>query len=691
MSIANAIASKATSEDPWFESLMVEVSTRFMRVSPDGIDSIIEEVQRLLCERLELDRSTLWQPVPENADTLELTHVHQASEAVSLQRAPERNLLSNPGWIRGVSGFPPVYARMDAASFFPWTFAQIKRGRTVVIHSLDDLPPEAALDREVFKRYSTRSNVCIPLHLGQERLGCLTFVSIRTERRWPPLLVRRLELVAHLFTHALGRKSAVRSLRENDARMKAILHTAVEGIITIDEEGFIESANPCADRMFGYDEGELAGHNVMELAPERQRPDDARGLAAYLRQGVARMIGRDFETTGLRKDGTEFPMELSVIELELENRRLFTGFARDITARRQAGDALRESERRFRIIADSAPVLIWMCDSEKSWYFFNKPWLAFTGRSAEQESGSGWLSGIHPEDRPGFVKSFHEAFDRRAPFQLEYRLRHKDGGYRWLTVTGVPRFDTRGGGEEQAAAGGPFQGYIGSCTDITQQKETEKAARDFSGRLIRAQEDERARLARELHDDISQRLARAAIDIGCFARAASLNTAEEGLVQGVRQELVRLGQDVHALSYQLHPSVLVDLGLEEALQSECDEFSRRESVAVQLKLRELPAAISREAAICLFRIAQEGLRNAVRHGRADRIEVSLRGMDEGLQLAVHDNGCGFDPSHSRRGPSLGIASMRERARLLNGDLDIESEPGAGTTVIAWVPLTESSL
>jgi len=219
----------------------------------------------------------------------------------------------------------------------------------------------------------------------------------------------------------------------------------------------------------------------------------------------------------------------------------------------------------------------------------------------------------------------------------------------------------------------------------SRRRKAEGVAREFSGRLIRAQEEERARLARELHDDITQRLARLAIDTGRAEREGAGRAIGETM-RLVREGLVKLSEDVHSLSYRLHPSLLDDLGLGEALKAECDRVSRPGTCPATLVLRNVPASVPRDVALCLFRVTQEALRNTSRHAQATSVEVTLRELDGGLQLAVHDNGVGFDPVAARERHSLGLASMRERLRLLGGVLDIESAGGQGTTVVAWVPL-----
>jgi signal transduction histidine kinase len=333
-------------------------------------------------------------------------------------------------------------------------------------------------------------------------------------------------LLLALLSNMVRRRRAERSLQESADRLQGILDTAIEGILTVDEKGVIESVNAAAEQMFGYPAPEAVGQQVSAL-----------------------ICG----ATGRRKDGSTFPIDVGVREIARAERRGHTHFVRDITERTRM----------------------------------------------------------------------------------------------------------------------------------------EELGREFSRRLLEAQESERARVARELHDDVTQRLALLTIELSRHDSTQDPSSRASTL-HAVRDELVRVGEDVHALAYRLHPALLDRMGLARALKVECERFSRQQSIRVGLSLESLPQEIPQAIALGLFRIAQEALTNVSRHAHASAAEVALKASGLGLQLVVTDTGVGFDPTKEPSPPSLGLASMRERVRLLGGDLAIESQPGRGTTVRAWVPLSQDT-
>jgi signal transduction histidine kinase len=220
-------------------------------------------------------------------------------------------------------------------------------------------------------------------------------------------------------------------------------------------------------------------------------------------------------------------------------------------------------------------------------------------------------------------------------------------------------------------------------------RQTRGSLRELAAKLLHAQEEERRRIAREMHDDWTQRLAVLSIDLAKLEKHIGAPQNALPLLRTMQEQLVALSEDVHALSRQLHPSIMDDLGLVEALRSECASFSRREGIAVVYRPEAVPATLPRDVALCVYRVAQEALRNLARHAAVKEAWVWLAGTQTELLLRIHDNGAGFDPVALRSRPGLGLASMEERARLIQAEFTIASAPGQGTTVTVRVPLRRS--
>ncbi len=358
-----------------------------------------------------------------------------------------------------------------------------------------------------------------------------------------------------------------------------------------------------------------------------------------------------------------------------------SGVALDITDRKRAEQELRESEERFRLVADKAPVLIWMSGTDKLCTFFNKGWLDFTGQSMEHELREGWASGVHPEDLAGCLRTYSAAFDARLDFEMEYRLKRFDGKYRWVVDLGVPRIESDG----------TFRGYIGSCVDITDRKMSEESLEELSGRLLTAQEEERSRIARELHDDFSQRLALQGIGLAQLWKKIPQSEVEERIkVQGLLKRNHEISSDLHSLSHQLHSSKLEHVGLAPALRGLCEELSSKFKVQIEFTERGVCPKIPKDVALCLFRVAQEALGNVVKHSRAKQAQVELSSTSNGIHLRVVDAGEGFDPDVRGTHAGIGLVSMRERLRLVGGELSVQSAPMRGAEILAEVPLRVST-
>jgi PAS domain S-box-containing protein len=347
----------------------------------------------------------------------------------------------------------------------------------------------------------------------------------------------------------------------------------------------------------------------------------------------------------------------------------------------QAAQVVRESEERFRLVANTAPVMIWMAGTDRLCTYVNQPWLEFTGRPLEAELGNGWVETVHPEDLNSCMHTYTEAFDRRESFQMEYRVRRHDGKYRWVSDIGVPRFNPDH----------LFAGYIGSATDVTQRKLAEESLADVGRRLIEAHEEERTWIARELHDDVNQRMALLAIELDRWNQQLPPSAVEfHDHIHHASQRLSGIAADIQALSHRLHSSKLEYLGIVAAAKSFCKELSEQHKVEIDFNHTAIPGSVPKEISLCLFRVLQETLQNGVKHSGVQHFKVELCGTEGEIQLTVSDLGVGFDPQDSIHHRGLGLISMRERMLLVSGEISIKSQPGGGTTIHARVPFDSRS-
>jgi PAS domain S-box-containing protein len=296
------------------------------------------------------------------------------------------------------------------------------------------------------------------------------------------------------------------------------------------------------------------------------------------------------------------------------------------------------------------------------------------GLSDEQQQASrdDVLRIIHPEDVEK-VRAVPQACTPEEPtYRMQYRALRPDGSIVWLEASGRAFFDQSG----------TMQRTIGMVADITDHKRAEEAISALTRRLIDAQENERARIARDLHDDIGQRLALALVTL------EQQKPAE--VKKELRKQLEDIAKSVHSLSHELHAATLRYLGIAKAMRGFCIELAEQKQVDIAFSHRNVPRAVPREVSLCLFRVLQEALHNAVRYSKVSRFEVELLGSPDAVSLIVRDGGIGFDPDKAVKGRGLGLVSMQERLKLVNGRLSINSQHARGTAIHARVPLADQT-
>jgi PAS domain S-box-containing protein len=358
------------------------------------------------------------------------------------------------------------------------------------------------------------------------------------------------------------------------------------------------------------------------------------------------------------------------------------GTVQDITERKRIGQALQESEEKLRLILDSTAESIYGFDLEGVCTFCNPACLRALGYERVDELlGRNMHSLVHYAHADGSLYPAEECRLREAILRGEGVHLADDVLWR-ANGTNFPAerwcYPQRRGLE--------IVGGVVAFVDITERKLVEAALANVSGKLIGAQEQERRRIARELHDDIGQRVALLAIELARLQHNPPDSSGLSGRVGQLQKQITEIATDIQSLSHELHSSRLEYLGIAAALGGFCQEFSEQQKVEIDFKTHDLPIPLSPELSLCLFRVLQEAVHNSAKHSGVRHFEVRLWGTPEEIHLTVSDSGAGFDINAVKAGRGLGLTSMEERVKLLKGTLSIESQLHRGTTIHARVPV-----
>jgi PAS domain S-box-containing protein len=347
--------------------------------------------------------------------------------------------------------------------------------------------------------------------------------------------------------------------------------------------------------------------------------------------------------------------------------------------RKIASRELKESEERFRLAAEAGKMYAYEWDVATDTVARSSEHVGILGFSdqAKQLTRQQLLARVHPDDRALFVGAVDQVSPENPTTHISYRMLRPDGSVVWLEKSARAFFDEQG----------KVLRLIGMVADITQRKLAEEALAGVGRRLIEAQEQERTRIARDLHDDIGQRLALLAVELEQLHQELPNPPETRSRIGELQKQTSAIATDIQTLSHELHSAKLEYLGIAAAMRGFCKEFGKHEKAEIDFKTHDLPSPLSPDISLCLFRVLQEALHNSVKHSGVRHFEVELWGTLDEIHLAVSDSGAGFDSEAVKESRGLGLISMKERLNLVNGSLSIESQPKSGTTIHARVPLS----
>lgn len=341
-------------------------------------------------------------------------------------------------------------------------------------------------------------------------------------------------------------------------------------------------------------------------------------------------------------------------------------------------NTLRTRDEWLRLALQGSQMGLWYWNESANELFWDAKTREMFGVPVDGEvTLETFYRALHADDVERVRKTWRNTFEHGLPYEAEYRSHRPDGTIRWIYARGDGYYDH----DAKPIC------MVGVVFDVTERKEIEQERLELIGRLIRAQEEERSRLARELHDDFGQRVALLSTELQIILDA--VGDSQSNVSEQLRELLKRMNEmasDIHSLSHHLHSSTLEILGLSRSVSSFCREFSKQHNIQIDFAETALPEPIPSETALCLFRVVQEGLQNVSKHSRASRVEVRLTGGPTEVSLILADNGAGFDLSQNYASNGIGILSMKERARMLYGVFEIRSAPMKGTQITVNIPL-----
>jgi len=482
------------------------------------------------------------------------------------------------------------------------------------------------------------------------------------------------------------RKKSEKALLAMEETRRLIMDSSMDAIVCMDTEGLITVWTPQSEKIFGWKEQEVIGKKLScTIIPTAHREKHERGLKHYLKTGKGRIINKLLEFTALRKDGTEFPVEISIVPVRQDGREFFCGFIRDITERKLAETEINKAKELSDQIIDSLPGIFYLFNESGKYLRWNNQFEKITGYSSEEIFNKRPWEMFQGDDVAYIKKRIQDVFQYGVNDAEAYFIA-KDG-------SSIPFYfkAVRINYENQPC-------LLGYGIDISDRKKAEEelkesysAIRNLSEHLQNIREDERSHIAREIHDELGQQLTVLKMDASWLNK--KLKDADENVRQKLKDLLELMDstvKTVRRISSELRPSLLDDMGLVPAMEWHLKEFEKRTSLKVHFTIPSVELELPDTVKTGLFRIFQESLTNVARHANAKKVEIHLELENDTLQLSISDDGKGFEMKEAVKKKTLGILGMQERSFMMGGKYEVSSKPGQGTTINVFVPYPDKN-
>ncbi|MBS3911523.1 MAG: PAS domain S-box protein [Hydrogenophaga sp.] len=470
------------------------------------------------------------------------------------------------------------------------------------------------------------------------------------------------------------------------AEFRAV-HAALEGIITVDAAMRIVMINPAAQRMFGLTASEALGRNLSMLLPARLRSIHAAHMRQFsLSNLIERPMGQRGQLVGVRANGEEFPLEAAICKVDLAHtgglQHHYTALLRDLSEEHKLTAVIEQLNQRIRALFDRAPVAIWITDGEQVVFANHACARLLDVNSRDDLIGRSIYDLLSPEAHPGLRHKVAQALvSEREATTLHGEIVRHDGRLREVEIVVAPLPD-----QERTFV----QMVITDVTARLQEKRallhSRRTLRELSASLVAAREEERRRIARELHDELGQRLTALKLELAAQqqdGRTGELAERTQAMMDMVDETV----SAVRRIAMDLRPPMLDDLGLSAAIEWLTHDFERRSGIKITLRLVTRPESIPQNIATAVYRIVQEALTNMARHAHASQAVLSIETRARYLLLTVEDDGQGFpkDPAPPPRG-SFGLIGIRERVHMLGGQFTLKNAPSGGARLVVRLPL-----